>query len=49
MNERLSKYEDHVILGPVVRYLKANMGILAAFLVLCAVLSVVADNFATVE
>ena len=49
MNERLSKYEDHVILGPVVRYLKANMGILAAFLVLCAVLSVVADNFATVN
>lgn len=49
MNEKLSKYEDHIILGPIVRYLKANIGILAAFLVLCGVLAVVADNFATLN
>ena len=44
-----SKYEDHVILGPVIRYLKSNLGILLAFLILCAVLSIAADNFLTVN
>ena len=43
-----SKYEDHVILGPVIRYLKSNLGILLAFLILCIVLSIAADNFLTV-
>ena len=31
MNERLSKYEDHVILEPVVRYLKAEHGDFGCF------------------
>ncbi|HIR13697.1 MAG TPA: ABC transporter permease [Candidatus Choladousia intestinavium] len=44
-----SKYEDHVILGPVIRYLKSNLGILLAFLILCIVLSIAADNFLTVN
>ena len=45
----MSKYEDHVILGPFVRYLKANLGILAAFIVLCLLITVMAPNFMTVN
>ena len=47
MNKKvdLSKYEDHKILGPVVRYLNANIGILGAFIVLCLVLSLATDSF----
>lgn len=36
----LSKYDDHVILGPIVRYLNSNIGILAAFIILCVVLTI---------
>lgn len=44
----LSKYEDHLILGPIVRYLDANIGILSAFLLLCAILTIATDSFMTV-
>ena len=43
----LSKYDDHVILGPIVRYLNANIGILAAFIILCVVLTITTDSFMT--
>lgn len=49
MKEKLDKYEDHLFLGPVMRYVKQNMGILIAFIVLCAILSAAAPNFATVN
>lgn len=45
----LSKYDDHVILGPVVRYLNANIGILAAFIILCVVLTITTDKFMTLN
>lgn len=35
-----SKYDDHPILGPITRYLDANLGILAAFLALCVILTI---------
>lgn len=44
----LSKYEDHTFLGPIVRYLDANIGILGAFLILCAILTIATDSFMTV-
>lgn len=44
----LSKYDDHVILGPIVRYLNQNLGILAAFIILCVVLTIATDNFMTI-
>lgn len=45
----LSKYDDHIILGPVVRYLNANIGILGAFIILCIVLSFATDSFMTMN
>ncbi|MDO4633460.1 MAG: ABC transporter permease [Eubacteriales bacterium] len=45
----LSKYDDHVILGPISRYLNANFGILAAFIILCVVLAIATDSFMTVN
>ena len=48
MEEKLlDRYENHVILGPIVRFLKANIGILIGFLVLFVILSFTADNFFT--
>lgn len=48
MEEKLlDRYENHVILGPIVRFLKANLGILIGFLVLFVILSFTADNFFT--
>lgn len=49
MKEKLSKYEDNFILGPIIRYAKQNFGILVAFIILCVVLSIAAPNFATVN
>lgn len=49
MKEKLEKYEDNLFLGPVIRYIKQNMGILVAFILLCVVLSIAAPNFATVN
>ena len=45
----LNKYEDHLILGPIVRYLNNNIGILAAFLILCIVLGIASPAFFTVS
>lgn len=44
----LTKYDDHVILGPICRYLDANLGILGAFLILCVVLTIATDSFMSV-
>lgn len=44
----LTKYDDHVILGPICRYLDANLGILGAFLILCVVLTLATDSFMSV-
>lgn len=49
MKEKLSRYEDNFILGPIIRYAKQNFGILVAFIILCVVLSIAAPNFATVN
>ena len=51
MNKKinLSKYNDHKILGPVARYLNANIGILGAFIVLCIILSLATDSFMTLN
>ena len=51
MNKKidLSKYEDHKVLGPIVRYLNANIGILSAFIVLCIVLTIATDSFMTLN
>ena len=45
----LSKYDDHVILGPIVRYLNNNFGILAAFIILCVILTIATDSFMTLS
>ena len=45
----LSKYEDHAILGPIVRYLNANIGILIAFIALCAFMAIASSNFLTLN
>lgn len=45
----LSKYDDHVILGPIVRYLNNNFGILAAFIILCLILTIATDSFMTLS
>lgn len=46
---KFSKYEDHKVVGPVIRYLSTNVGILIAFIILCAFLSIVSSNFLTVN
>lgn len=43
----LDRYEHHAILGPLARFLKANIGILIGFLVLFLILSFTAENFFT--
>lgn len=43
----LDRYEDHKLLGPIARFLKANIGILIGFVVLFLILSFTADNFFT--
>lgn len=48
MKEKLNKYEDNLLLGSIIKYLKQNLGILVAFIVLCIILSFAAPNFATV-
>jgi ribose transport system permease protein len=45
----LSKYDDHVILGPITRYLNSNLGILAAFIILCTILTIATDSFMTLN
>ncbi len=49
MKDKLNKYEDAPFLGSIYRYFKQNTGILLAFIVLCAILSIAAPNFATVS
>ncbi len=46
-NKVLQRLESNIILGPVVRYIKTNMGILIGFLVLFIFMSITADNFFT--
>lgn len=41
------KYEDKPFIGGIARYLKNNIGILAAFAVLCILLSIATPNFRT--
>lgn len=45
----LNKYEDHAVLGPICRYLNANLGILGAFLILCVILTIATDSFMTLN
>lgn len=45
----LNKYEDHAVLGPICRYLNANLGILGAFLILCLILTIATDSFMTLN
>lgn len=51
MNKKidLSKYDDHKVLGPIARYLNANLGILGAFIALCVVLTIATDSFMTLN
>ena len=51
MNKKfdLSKYDDHRVLGPIMRYFNANIGILSAFIVLCLALTFATDNFMTLN
>ncbi len=46
-NKILKKLESNIILGPVIRYFRTNMGILIGFLVLFIFMSFTADNFFT--
>lgn len=48
MKEKMNKYEDNLLVGSIIKYLKQNLGILVAFIVLCIILSFAAPNFATV-
>lgn len=43
----LKKWENNLLLGPVIRYLRANMGILIGFFVLFIFMSITANNFFT--
>jgi ribose transport system permease protein len=45
----LERYESNIILGPVLRYLKMNSGILIGFIVLFFLLSVSAERFFTYD
>jgi ribose transport system permease protein len=43
----LERQEDTIVLGPVIRFVKANFGILLGFLILFTALSLFADRFFT--
>lgn len=42
-----SNLEDNFLIGPLLRFFKANMGILIGFIILFLIMSLTADNFAT--
>ena len=48
-NTILERFEKNIITGPVVRYVRTNLGILTGFLFLFIILSIFADRFFTYD